>query len=123
MRLVRLLVATVAAIALSFGLVSAPAQAVDRTVWSKIVKVRGNLVFKMNVNPGHNWKTVYLQKRNCLAKSCPWTNYRKMRTNGDGAAQSRVTAPRSGYDYWRWVVPPSNGYPRTTSATWKTYRY
>ena len=124
MRLVRLLVAALAALALSVGLVSAPAaNAVEeRTVWSKIVKQNGNLVFKMNVDPGHNWKWVKLQKRDCWAARCSWKTYKSVKTNGVGAAQSRITAPPSGYDYWRWVVPPSNGYGYKYSGVWRTYR-
>lgn len=122
MRLMRLLVASIAAIALTMGLASAPAQAADRTAWSKVVKQRGKLIFKVDVNPGHARKYVTVQKRNCWAKRCKWKNIRKVRTDANGRARTRITAPRRGSWYWRWVVPGSGPYPKVYSKVWRTYR-
>lgn len=93
-----------------------------REVSSKIVEAKGNkLLLKGNVNPGHAEKPVFIQKRNCLKKSCNWYQFNKVRTNRKGGYSSRVTAPRNGYDYWRAKVKAHGGYATSYSEAWRTY--
>lgn len=121
MRTLRLFVVLVATLALSIGLTAAPSSAkVERTLDTSIKKVNGRLQFRVDVNPGHKLKTVYVQKKNC--KTCKWYKYATKRTNNYGVAKAFVTAPRRGNYFWRWLVPASDGYSKKYSDVWRTYR-
>lgn len=93
-----------------------------RKVSSKIIETKRNrLIFKGNVSPGHARKPVFIQKRNCLKRSCDWHKFNKVITNKRGGFSSRVTAPRKGYDYWRAKVRAHGGYGTSYSEAWRTY--
>ena len=117
----RLLASGAAALALLVGPTAVPAHAVDRVVHSDVLRVDGRMVFTMDVSPGHAQRLVAVQKRAC-ARTCPWRTWRWVRTDAAGRARHRITAPRTGSDYWRWMVPPSDGYPRSWSGVWRTFR-
>lgn len=93
----------------------------QRTISSKIVEKRNQLVFKGNVSPGHTHSPVFIQKRDCLKKKCDWHKFAKVTTNDNGGFHSRVTAPRRGSDYWRAMVKAHDGYATSYSQVWRTY--
>src|SRR4051812_22430496 len=68
---------------------------------------KGWLVFKGNVDPGWNNKSVQVFKRTCT--TCTWALVKKVRTDGSGRWRTRIYAPRTGSWYWRGVVPPPRG--------------
>ena len=122
MHLVRVFVATAAALALSLGLVAAPAQAAERTVWSGIAKVQGKLIFKVDVTRDTRTGRCTSRSAPTCKSTCPWKFYRKVITNSTGKARTRIYAPRRGNWYWRWVVPASGKFPKMYSSVWRTYR-
>lgn len=102
--------------------VAATGELPKRKVSSKIVETKRNkLIFRGNVSPGHARKPVFIQKRNCLKRSCDWHKFNKVTTNRRGGFSSRVTAPRKGYDYWRAKVRAHGGYGTSYSEAWRTY--
>ena len=91
-------------------------------VTSNIIEPRRNkLVFKGKVSPNYGKKLVLIQKRNCDRKSCKWHKFAKVKTNKKGQYRSRITAPRTGRDYWRAKVPGSRRYAVSYSAVYYTY--
>jgi hypothetical protein len=80
---------------------------------------KGWLVFKGNVDPGWNHKNVQIYKRLC--KGCPWTLVKKARTDGSGRWRTRIYAPRTGYWYWKGMVPRSGGYGKSVTRIYRTY--
>jgi hypothetical protein len=80
---------------------------------------KGWLIFKGNVDPGWNHKNVKVYKRS--TKGGAFKFFKKVKTDGSGAWSVRIYAPRSGYWYWKGVVPQSDGYAKSTTNIWKTY--
>jgi len=91
-----------------------------RNLHDAIVKRNGKLYFKGRVDPGHG--PVVVQKRECMAKRCPWRNFKQVRTQGPKEKwQVRVYAPRHGNWYWRGYVRSYGGYAKSWTHVWKTY--
>jgi hypothetical protein len=80
---------------------------------------KGWLVFKGNVDPGWNHKNVRVYKRLC--KTCDWKQVKKVRTDGQGRWRTRIYAPRTGYWYWKGVVPAAGNYGKSSTQIWRTY--
>jgi hypothetical protein len=80
---------------------------------------KGWLVFKGNVDPGWNHRNVQVYKRLC--KRCAWRLVKKVETDGTGRWRTRIFAPRTGYWYWKGVVPKAGGFGRSVTQTWRTY--
>jgi hypothetical protein len=81
---------------------------------------KGWLIFKGNVDPGWNHKNVQIYKRLCQ-KGCEWTLVKKVGTDGSGRWRTRIYAPRTGYWYWKGLVPRAGGYGRSVTQTWRTF--
>lgn len=93
-----------------------------REVKSKVVEPRRNkLVFKGNVNPGHENRGVYIQKKNCKGDKCSWYKFKKVQTDGEGRFKARIEAPRNGSWFWRAKVKKHGGYGTSYSDVWRTY--
>ena len=91
-----------------------------RDLNARIVKnSKGWLIFKGNVDPGWNHRNVQIYKR--TTKSGDFTLSRKVQTDGTGRWRVRIYAPRTGYWYWKAVVPRSGGYGRSVSDIWRTF--
>jgi hypothetical protein len=103
--------------------VTAPAGAAlpDREISAKVVEKRNKLIFKGKVKPDYANKKVIIQKRNCLKKKCKWHQHDTVKTNKKGGFNSRITAPRKGYDYWRAKVNKQGDYGTSYSEVWRTY--
>lgn len=80
---------------------------------------KGWLVFKGDVEPGWNDKNVQVFKRLC--QGCGWKLVKKVRTDEQGRWRTRIYAPRTGYWYWKGVVPKADGYARSVTQIWRTY--
>jgi hypothetical protein len=80
---------------------------------------KGWLVFKGDVDPGWNDKSLRVYKRTC--KSCTWRVYQKVRTDAQGRWRTRIYAPRTGYWYWKAVVPAAGNYARSVTRIWRTF--
>ena len=81
---------------------------------------KGWLIFKGNVDPGWNDRNVQIYKRPCK-KGCAWTLVKKTRTDGSGRWRTRIYAPRTGYWYWKGVVPKAGGYGKSVTQVWRTF--
>ena len=92
-----------------------------RNVTSKVVKKRGRLFLKGNVNPGYNRSRVMIQKKNCRG-DCGWHKFDMVPTDRDGRYRGRITAPRNGSDFWRVKVKKRGNYRTSYSAVWRTFR-
>lgn len=91
-------------------------------VTSNVIEPRRNkLVFKGKVSPNYAKKPVLIQKKNCNRASCKWHKFAKVKTNRKGQFRQRITAPRTGRDYWRAKVAPSRTYAVSYSAVYYTY--
>jgi hypothetical protein len=83
------------------------------------INAKGWLVFKGNVDPGWNHRNVQIYKRPCAG--CEWTLVKKARTDGAGRWRTRIFAPRSGYWFWKGLVPKTGGYGRSVTKVYRTY--
>ncbi len=92
-----------------------------RDVKSKVVKRKGNLYLKGNVNPGYSKSRVMIQKKNCRG-GCAWRKFNMVRTDREGRYRGRITAPRHGSDFWRVKVQKRGNYRTSYSAVWRTFR-
>ena len=81
---------------------------------------KGWLIFKGNVDPGWNDRNVQIYKRPCK-KGCAWTLVKLTRTDGSGRWRTRIYAPRTGYWYWKGVVPKAGGYGTSVTRVWRTF--
>ena len=43
------------------------------------------------------------------------------RTDGSGRWRTRIYAPRTGYWYWKGVVPKAGGYGTSVTQVWRTF--
>ena len=93
----------------------------ERSVSSKVVDKRNQLVLKGNVSPGYAGGTVVVQKKDCRGDRCDWHRYRLVTANDEGGFRSVIDAPRKGYWYWRAKVPASAGYATAYSRVWRTF--
>jgi hypothetical protein len=80
---------------------------------------KGWLVFKGNVDPGWNNRFVQIYKRLC--KACQWAIVKRTRTDGSGRWRTRISAPRTGYWYWKGLVPRAGGYGKSVTRTYRAY--
>ena len=80
---------------------------------------KGWLIFKGNVDPGWNNRNVQIYKRLC--KGCEWTLVKKTRTDGSGRWRTRIYAPRTGYWFWKGLVPKTGGYGKSVTQIYRTY--
>jgi hypothetical protein len=80
---------------------------------------KGWLIFKGNVDPGWSNKRVQIYKRLC--KGCEWTIVKKTPTDDSGRWRTRIYAPRTGYWYWKGLVPKAGGYGKSVTQVWRTY--
>ncbi len=80
---------------------------------------KGWLIFKGNVDPGWNDRRVQIYKRTC--KGCEWKLVKKTLTDGSGRWRTRIYAPRTGYWYWKGVVPKAGGYGKSVTQIYRTY--
>ena len=80
----------------------------------------GWLILKGDVDPGWNHRNVQVYKRTCK-KGCAWALVKKTRTDGSGRWRTRIYAPRTGYCYWKGVVPKAGGYGTSVTQVWRTY--
>jgi hypothetical protein len=80
---------------------------------------KGWLIFKGNVDPGWSNRNVQIYKRLC--KGCEWTLVKKTRADGSGRWRTRIYAPRTGFWYWKGLVPRFGGYGKSVTQIWKTY--
>jgi hypothetical protein len=80
---------------------------------------KGWLVFKGNVDPGWNNRNVQIYKRLC--QGCDWTLVKKTPTDGEGRWRTRIYAPRTGYWYWKGLVPKTGGYGKSVTSIYRTY--
>jgi len=91
-----------------------------RDLNARVIKnSKGWLVFKGNVDPGWNDKNVQIFKRTTTGGT--FELVRKTPTDAAGRWSLRIYAPRTGYWYWKAVVPRSGGYGKSTSRIWRTY--
>ena len=91
-----------------------------RAMHDRVVKnSKGWLIFKGNVDPGWNHKNVKVYKR--LTKGGPFNLFRKVQTDGEGRWSVRIYAPRTGYWYWKGVVPKAGGYGTSVTQIWRTF--
>ncbi len=80
---------------------------------------KGWLIFKGNVDPGWNNRNVQIYKRLC--QGCEWTLVKKTRTDGSGRWRTRIYAPRTGYWFWKGLVPKTGGYGKSVTKIYRTY--
>jgi len=92
-----------------------------RNVTSKVVKKKGELYLKGNVDPGYSNSRVIIQKKNCRG-GCAWHAFKTAPTDRDGRFRGRITAPRHGSDFWRVKVKKRGNYRTSYSAVWRTFR-
>jgi hypothetical protein len=91
-----------------------------RDLNARIIKNdKGWLIFKGNVDPGWNDRNVQVYKRK--TKDGTFKLVKKVATDGEGRWSLRIYAPRTGYWYWKAVVPKSGGYGKSASRIWRTY--
>ena len=130
MTIVRPSTATVAALLCALAMVVGPPSSIASAQVSQDLPQRamhddvfrndkGWLVFKGNVDPGWNNKNVQVFKRTC--PSCAWALVKKVRTDGSGRWRTRIYAPRTGYWYWKGLVPQSGGYGKSVTRTYRTF--
>ena len=81
---------------------------------------KGWLIFKGDVEPGWNDRNVQIYKRLCK-KGCAWTLVKKTRTDDAGRWRTRIYAPRTGYWYWKGIVPKAEGYGTSVTQIWRTF--
>jgi hypothetical protein len=65
----------------------------------------GAAYYRGNVNPGWGGRYVTVQKKSCGSSSCPWRNFKTVKTSSTGGYTVRIQVPRSGRFYWRSTVP------------------
>ena len=80
---------------------------------------KGWLIFKGNVDPGWNNRSVQIYKRLC--KGCAWKLIKKTPTDGSGRWRTRIYAPRTDYWYWKGIVPQAGGYSMSVTQVYRTY--
>jgi hypothetical protein len=80
---------------------------------------KGWLIFKGNVDPGWNNRNVQIYKRLC--QGCEWTLVKKTRTDGSGRWRTRIYAPRTGYWFWKGLVPKTGDYGKSVTKIYRTY--
>jgi hypothetical protein len=83
------------------------------------VNDQGWLIFRGDVDPGCAHKRVQIYKRLC--KGCACKLVRQPMTDGAGRWRTRIYAPRTGYWYWKGVVPKSGDYSRSFTQVYRTY--
>ena len=74
---------------------------------------------KGNVDPGWENKRVQIYKRLC--KACVWKLVKNVLTDGSGRWRTRIYAPRTGYWYWKGIVPKADGYAKSVTRVYRTY--
>ncbi len=80
---------------------------------------KGWLIFKGDVEPGWANRKIRLYKREC--KACAWKLVRWIPTDDEGRWRTRIYAPRTGYWYWKGVVPKRGDYGRSVTRIYRTY--
>jgi hypothetical protein len=93
-----------------------PGRAMNDEVFTN---AKGWLIFKGNVDPGWNNRNVQIYKRLC--KGCEWKLVKTTPTDGSGRWRTRIYAPRTGYWYWKALVPRSGGYGKSVTQVYRTY--
>ncbi|MCB0908984.1 MAG: hypothetical protein KDB63_17910 [Nocardioidaceae bacterium] len=101
---------------------SAPDKAPARNVTSKVVKVKGHLVFKGHVSDGYNRKQVIIQRATCKPPKCNFKTYKTTKTSKAGKYSARIGAPARGSWYFRAKVKAAGGFATSYSGVWRTYR-
>lgn len=94
----------------------------SRNVTSKVVKVKGHLVFKGHVSDNYNRKQVIIQRATCKPPKCNFKTYTTTKTSAAGKYDARVGAPAKGSWYFRAKVKASGGFATSYSGVWRTYR-
>ena len=96
-----------------------PGPAASRDERRRVPNAKGWLIFKGNVDPGWNNRNVQIYKRLC--QGCEWTLVKKTRTDGSGRWRTRIYAPRTGYWFWKGLVPKTGGYGKSVTKIYRTY--
>ena len=84
-------------------------------------KTGRRLYFLGRVAPASPRTVVYLQRKTC--GHCAWRVFAKQRTSSTGAWKFLIPTPRKGAWHWRAFTPAGQGFIKSWTGTYRSYRY